>query len=144
MPIIKETRVGAYAVIIKDDKIALVKKANGGYKGKYDLPGGKIEHYETPEEALHRECMEELAATAIQEQLLDVASITFTWQIKEDLSEDLHHIGILYQASIKETQLKKDYDGKDSLGGLWLKITDLKEEEVTPFTWHALKILRYK
>lgn len=88
--------------------------------------------------------MEELAATVIQEQLLDVASITFTWQIKEDLSEDLHHIGILYQASIKETQLKKDYDGKDSLGGLWLKITDLKEEEVTPFTWHALKVLRYK
>ena len=35
-------RIGAYGVIIQNGKIALVRKANGGYKGKLDLPGGGI------------------------------------------------------------------------------------------------------
>ena len=55
MDTIVKTHVGAYGVIIKDDKIILVKKARGGYKGKLDLPGGGIEHTELPEEALKRD-----------------------------------------------------------------------------------------
>ena len=43
---ITKTRVGVYGVIIKDNKIALVKKKNGGYKGKYDLPGGGMKFHE--------------------------------------------------------------------------------------------------
>ena len=49
------THIGAYGVILKDNKIALIRKARGGYKGKLDLPGGGIEHTETPEQALVRE-----------------------------------------------------------------------------------------
>ena len=56
---VKSTHVGAYGFIIKDDMVALIKKARGGYKGKLDIPGGGIEHDETPEEALKRELMEE-------------------------------------------------------------------------------------
>lgn len=144
MKTIKETRTGAYAVIIKDNKIALVKKANGGYKGKYDLPGGKIEYHETPKEALKRECYEEIASTVIKAQLLDVTAITFTWQIKTGLNQLLHHIGILYKAEISEETLKNTADGKDSLGGKWIKIDELTKEMVTPFTWHALTVLGYK
>ncbi len=59
METIVKTHIGAYGIIIKDDKIALVKKARGGYKGKFDLPGGGIEHTELPTETLEREIMEE-------------------------------------------------------------------------------------
>ena len=59
METIVKTHIGAYGIIIKDDKIALVKKARGGYKGKFDLPGGGIEHQELPNETLEREIMEE-------------------------------------------------------------------------------------
>ena len=55
---VTKTHVGAYGVIIKDDKIALIKKSRGGYKGKLDLPGGGIEHDETPMDALKRELVE--------------------------------------------------------------------------------------
>lgn len=144
MKTIKETRTGAYAVIIKDDKIALVKKAGGGYKGKYDLPGGKIEHNETPKEALYRECYEEIEATITKAQLLDVTAVTFTWQIKKELHQFLHHIGILYKVEIATKILKNTGDGRDSLGGLWMKIDNLTKEMVTPFTWHALRLLKYK
>ncbi len=60
METIVKTHVGAYGILIRNEKIALIKKARGGYKGKYDLPGGGIEHNETPIETLHREIMEEI------------------------------------------------------------------------------------
>lgn len=144
MRIIKNTHIGAYAIIIRNNQIALIKKANGAYKGKYDLPGGGIEHTETPIEALHRECMEEIGATVIEEQLLDVTSINVTWKIKENLKEDLHHIGVLYITEIKEDKLKEIPDGIDSNGSLWVPINLLKQDMVSPFTWYALQKLEYK
>ena len=42
METIVKTHIGAYGILIREDKIALVKKARGGYKGKFDLPGGVL------------------------------------------------------------------------------------------------------
>ena len=100
MKTIVKTHVGAYGILLRDGKIALVKKARGGYKGKYDLPGGGIEHTETPIEALHREMMEEVSGTVIKEELLDVTSTNIKWLMEENVTEDLHHIGILYLVDI--------------------------------------------
>ena len=38
----KYKQLGAYALILKDDKILLIKKKTGPYYGKLDLPGGTI------------------------------------------------------------------------------------------------------
>ena len=51
---------GAYALIIKDDKVVLIKKKTGPYDGKLDLPGGTIEFSERPEDTLIRELEEEI------------------------------------------------------------------------------------
>ena len=144
MKTIVKTHVGAYGILIRDGKIALVKKARWGYKGKYDLPGGGIEHTETPIEALHREMMEEVSGTVIKEELLDVTSTNIKWLMEENVTEDLHHIGILYLVDIKEENLKIDADGLDSDGAVWLPIEELKEEQLSPFAWYALKKLNYK
>lgn len=64
--------------------------------------------------------------------------------MEKNLIEDLHHIGILYTVNIKEENLKEDSDGLDSEGANWYNINDLKEENLSPFTYHALKILGYK
>ena len=144
MKTIVKTHVGAYGILIRDGKIALVKKARGGYKGKYDLPGGGIEHTETPIEALHREMMEEVNGTVIKEELLDATSTNIKWLMEENVTEDLHHIGILYLVDIKEENLKIDADGLDSDGAVWLPIEELNEEQLSPFAWYALKKLNYK
>ena len=144
MKTIVKTHVGAYGILIRDGKIALVKKARGGYKGKYDLPGGGIEHTETPIEAQHREMMEEVEGTVIKEELLDATSTNIKWLMEENVTEDLHHIGILYLVDIKEENLKIDADGLDSDGAVWLPIEELNEEQLSPFAWYALKKLNYK
>ena len=137
--IVVDTHVGSYGVIIHDGKIALIKKARGGYKGLYDLPGGGIEHDETPLEALTRELMEEIGVSIVKAELLDAVSKTFKWDVNDELIQDLHHIGILYTVEIEGNELKTDADGLDSLGGEWKDIDKVKEEDVSPFTWMALK-----
>ena len=56
----KVTRVVA-ALIRKDNKIFAAKRSYGFLKGKWELPGGKIEDGETPKDALLREIKEELS-----------------------------------------------------------------------------------
>ncbi|HHD2753676.1 TPA: NUDIX hydrolase [Clostridium perfringens] len=48
-------RVAIRAIILKDDKILMVKSNTGDYK----FPGGGVENGETPEETLRREVTEE-------------------------------------------------------------------------------------
>ncbi len=138
------THVGSYGIIIRDEKIVLIKKARGGYKGKLDLPGGGIEHDETPVEALKRELMEEAGVTVTSYELLDATSKTFKWQMEEDIIEDLHHIGILYTVKVKESKLKEEADGLDSEGADWYSIDEITRENLSSFTIYALEKLGYK
>lgn len=144
METIVKTHVGAYGILIRNEKIALIKKARGGYKDKYDLPGGGIEHNETPIETLHREIMEEIGGTVVEEKLFDVTSTNIKWQMTEEKIEDLHHIGILYIITIQEENLKMEADGLDSEGAVWLPIDKLEEKDLSPFACFALKKLNYK
>ena len=56
---LKTIRVVA-AIIQDGDRIFATQRGYGAYKDGWEFPGGKIEPGETPEEALHREIMEEL------------------------------------------------------------------------------------
>ena len=138
MNTVVKTHIGSYGIIIKDEKIALIKKARGGYKGKLDLPGGGIEHTETPEEALIRELQEEADVTVIKKELFDVTSTNIIWQMTEDTKEDLHHIGILYKVEIKEEKLKDTPDFLDSEGCNWYDINTLDTNELSPFAKYVI------
>lgn len=48
------------AIIIDKDRIFATQRGYGDWKDYWEFPGGKIEHGETPEEALRREILEEL------------------------------------------------------------------------------------
>ena len=140
---VKKTHVGAYGIIIDNNKIVLIRKARGGYKGKLDLPGGGIEHMENPVETLKREMMEEVGVLITDYSLLDVASVNIKWEMESDLWEDLHHIGILYKVNIEGMNLKQDADGLDSNGSDWYNIDELSKNELSPFTIYGLEKMGY-
>jgi ADP-ribose pyrophosphatase YjhB (NUDIX family) len=61
-------------VLTNDDKILLIKRAKGNYKGLWGLPGGKIERDEHLSEAAVRELFEETGVSAVFEHHLGFVS----------------------------------------------------------------------
>lgn len=140
--IVKHERIGCYGIIIKDNKICLIKKANGGYKGKLDLPGGGIEHTEDPVDTLKRELMEEAGVKVVEYKLFQVTKTNIIWEYKKDHFEDLHHIGILYTVKIESDKLKKEPDGLDSNGASWYDISLLNKKDLSPFAMYAIENIK--
>lgn len=138
----KETRhLGAYGLVIKDNKIALIRKSRGAYTGKLDLPGGSFEHGETPEETLKREIKEELGVDVKDYELFDAESVLVDWTHHDEM-ENMHHIGIFYLVTLNDDNVKTDADGLDSLGASWYDIDKLTEEDVSPLVWIELNKLK--
>jgi len=138
MEIRKHRHLGSYGVIIKNNKILLIKKSRGAYTGKLDLPGGSFEHAETPEQCVVREVMEETGLNVKELKLFDAISINLQWQDAEEI-EDLHHIGIIYMVDCLDSIVKTDSDGQDSLGANWYDIEKLKKQDLSPFVEIILK-----
>ena len=136
----------AVGVIIQDSKhnILFEVRAKNPRKGYVAFPGGFIDADESAEEAVERECMEEIGVEVESQELFDATATNIKWQMTEDTIEDLHHIGILFKVKLKSHNLKEDADGLDSLGAEWKEIDSLTEETTSPFTWYALKKLGYK
>lgn len=71
--LISGIRNAARALVVRDGRILLLRK-NGGTRGeRYALPGGAQEPGETLEQALNRECMEEIGTEVRILDLLHVA-----------------------------------------------------------------------
>lgn len=138
--VVKKTYTGVYGLIIKNNKILLIRKARGGYKGKLDLPGGGLEQYEHIEECLRREIMEETEMTVKECSLIGVSDTNIVWLMdkKENLYEDLHHVGIIYKVEA-EGNNKEDADGRDSEGSNYYDLEKLNKEELSPFAKYAVE-----
>ena len=141
-------QLGAYALVIEDESILLIKKNGGPYHGKYDLPGGTIEFGETPSDALKREILEEVGIDIIDFKIFDTDSVCFDWDYKEkNIQLKVHHVGIYYKInkyndSIKST-IEIDEQNDDSLGALFIPIKELSKKELSPLAIIELNKLGY-
>ena len=139
--------LGAYGLIIKDNKIVLIKKVGGPYNGKLDLPGGTIEWGETPEQTLIRELNEEVGIDVIEYELFDANSIIFEWIHKEELERG-HHLGVFYKVLDYNNDLlediKIDEQNDDSLGAKLYEIDKLKKSELSDIANLEIEKLGYK
>lgn len=131
--------VGAYGVLIQDNKILLIKKSRGAYKGKFDLPGGGIEFGEKAEEALKREFIEETGITLSNYSFVGYNEYFSDYFNESGESRQLHHLGLYYIVSGSFDEIKSDSDGQDSLGAEFVDINNLDKIKVSPI---ALKIIK--
>jgi ADP-ribose pyrophosphatase YjhB (NUDIX family) len=126
--------IGVYAFIVMNDSVLLIKKARGPYTGKLDLPGGSLEFNETPLNGLARELREEAGLSIKEQKLLDFLSHTVSYKNNNE-DVEMYHLGIIYQVEVNtnEDELKSTGDGEDSNGAIWVKMSEINYENLSPF-----------
>ena len=125
-------RLGAYAIILENNKFLLAQKKSGPYKGLWGLPGGGIEFGETPEIALKREIQEEAALDAHQLQLITVLSHLGSYA-HERGQYRMHHIGIIYRAATTSPVTDRIPEEKT----IWQTMPEIEIDKLTPFAKQA-------
>lgn len=137
--IINKFHLGVYAIVLNKGSILLIKKGRGPYTGKLDLPGGKPEHGETPEQTLVREVQEETGIKVLSATLFDNYSTIAHQKITELAQEDIHHMGMIYRvSSYDDSALIEEMNTEDSRGAQWYQMDTLTPEMLTPFAFKSL------
>jgi len=143
----KEHRhLGVYGLLIKDNKLLLIKKKTGPYDGKLDLPGGSIEFNEKPVDTLKREFMEETGIEITKYELFDADSASPIWNYQKDIIK-VHHIGICYKILEYKNEVKKNIEideiNDDSLGAEFYDIDSLTKGKLSDIAILELEKLGY-
>lgn len=137
----RHRHVGAYALVRHAGQTLLILKARGPYTGCWDLPGGGLEHGESPLEAVRRELAEETGLQALSLELLTALSHRVTHATSSVEVEDLHHLGIVYRVGVDPSgALLAAGDGQDSRGARWFEDATLADLPLTPFARRALQL----
>jgi ADP-ribose pyrophosphatase YjhB (NUDIX family) len=96
-------RLAAYALITRGDTVLLTRiSARGHRPGAWTLPGGGVDHGESPRTALVREVREECGVECLIGELLDVHDVRFEGTAPSGRNEDYHAVHLIFAGSVDE------------------------------------------
>jgi 8-oxo-dGTP diphosphatase len=121
------TRIGAYAVVVVDDRVLLTENsALTNAPGTWSLPGGGIDHGESPLQTLVREVWEETGHDLVDPVLVDVGSARFTGRSPGGVLEDFHHLQIVYTAGVTDVREPVVHDlGGSTAAAAWVPLGEV-------------------
>lgn len=138
-------RLGAYAVVVDDGRLLLTRISPVGFPaGTWTLPGGGVDHGESPHDTVRRELYEEAGLEAISARLVDVHHVHIVDVGRGDAYEDYHGVHLLYAVRVDATVVPHVVD----LGGTtdlvrWVPIGEIDSAAgpVLPMVTHAIERL---
>jgi 8-oxo-dGTP diphosphatase len=102
--------VGIGVVIVKEGKIALIKRGNEPGKGKLSIPGGLVELGEHIEQTVIREAKEETCLEVTDPRLIDVVD---TVETDEEGKIKYHYVIVDYLVRVVGGQIAAASDAEE-------------------------------
>ncbi|QHT61908.1 NUDIX hydrolase [Paenibacillus lycopersici] len=139
--------MGVYGICVMDKKLLVIRKRLGPYTGRFDLPGGRPEPSESLEQAMMREMREETGYVVQTLASIGVCDFDVKWMRQDGATETVHHIAILYEASIDPAEAAgtvEPFEGQDSSGAEWLPIHEAASAACSPLVRQAIAWLSTK
>ncbi len=129
----EDIRVSAKAIIVKDNKLLVAKKEdeNGFF---YTIPGGGQNHSENLEQALVRECLEEISVEVRMKRLLFIRDyIGANHEFPEHAARKVHQLEIMFEAEIiSGTPQNGSEPDNGQLSVEWLTLDELEKYRLYP------------
>jgi mutator protein MutT len=125
-------RPAAYALVRRDGDVLLTRiSVAGHHTGSWTLPGGGIDHGESPHEAVAREVREETGLTVEVGVLLGVHDVHFSGTAPNGRVEDFHGIHLVFAATASGDEQPRvvEQDGTTDAVA-WLPVADIEAGRV--------------
>jgi 8-oxo-dGTP diphosphatase len=122
-PVTERQRIAAYG-IVRDDRDRLLLARAAPYltlRGRWFLPGGGVQHGESPSESLRREIEEESGLDVKVGELLDVLSDVRTLPD----GTNLHTVRVIYRVEKWEGTLRPEAEGTTDAVG-WFTLDEVR------------------
>jgi len=123
-------RNSAKAIIIRNNKLLCIRLTDkDGFF--YILPGGGQEKNETFEEAVRRECMEELGAEVIVKKLKFIREYIGK---NHEFKDENHQVDFMFECELlQEPDIKNAHNPDKGQNGIeWIEIDTAKKQRVYP------------
>lgn len=114
--------IGVGAIVIKDEKVLLVRRAQEPGKGYWTNPGGYIEQFELIHETVEREVMEEAGIQAVVKSVIAV----------RDQPRNIHNLYIAFEMDYVGGEPQPDNQEVDRAG--FFSLEEMKTMNVAVFT----------
>lgn len=127
-------RNAAKAIILYDNKILLNKCRTPNIGDYYALPGGGQNQYETMEDAVVRECLEETGYTVVPKMFIALYEEIYTLEaVREKYPNCSHKILHIFRCVLADkaqvTPLEQD---SGQLGCVWVDLSDVPTVNLLP------------
>lgn len=129
--------VGIGAVIVKGNKVLLIKRAGDPGRGLWSIPGGLVELGEKIKDAVRREVKEE---TGLDVRVGEIADVTEIITRDEEGKVKYHFVIVDFFAEVLRGELKPS---SDALEAKWVEFNDLRKYRLTETVERLFKKLRF-
>ena len=120
--------VGVGAVVVREGRVLVVRRATEPLKGEWSIPGGVLELGEKLREGVVREVLEE---TGLQVEAGEVLEVFDSIIADPDGKTQYHYVLIDFLCRVEEGELKA---GSDVSAAKWVGVSELGELGVREFT----------
>ena len=126
---VRHQRLAAYALLRRDDEVLLTRLSSTGVEpGTWTLPGGGVDHGESPRLSLEREVAEECGLRCTVGELLDVHDVHFTGVAPSGRREDFHGVHLVFAATLAADagEPRVVEEGGTTDAAAWVPVADVR------------------